>query len=80
VSISRGFFERLLLRPSIEDLHAYFFLSLVVMCCACSKKNINCSIDESLKRFEEVVLAAKKEDINVRGSVSNLMSRQAQTL
>eukprot|EP00967_Tisochrysis_lutea_P138030 scaffold248564_cov16-Tisochrysis_lutea.AAC.2 len=37
---------------------------------ACSKKNINCSIDESLKRFEEVVSAAKKEGVDVRGYVS----------
>ncbi|KAF5839518.1 hydroxymethylglutaryl-CoA lyase-like protein [Dunaliella salina] len=37
---------------------------------AFSKKNINCSIDESLKRFEEVVSAAKKEGVDVRGYVS----------
>lgn len=35
-----------------------------------SRKNINCSIDESLKRFEDVLTAAKTEDVPVRGYVS----------
>ncbi|XP_043854088.1 hydroxymethylglutaryl-CoA lyase, mitochondrial isoform X4 [Dromiciops gliroides] len=35
-----------------------------------TKKNINCSIDESLERFEEVLSAAKAADIPVRGYVS----------
>ncbi|XP_007906951.1 hydroxymethylglutaryl-CoA lyase, mitochondrial isoform X1 [Callorhinchus milii] len=35
-----------------------------------SKKNINCSIAESLQRFEEVTKAAKDADIPVRGYVS----------
>ncbi|KAI9888533.1 MAG: hypothetical protein M1814_006833 [Vezdaea aestivalis] len=35
-----------------------------------SQKNINCSIEESLKRFEPVVQAAKKKGIRVRGYVS----------
>lgn len=35
-----------------------------------SQKNINCSIDESLARFEPIMLAAKKANINVRGYVS----------
>ncbi|XP_040906099.1 3-hydroxy-3-methylglutaryl-CoA lyase, cytoplasmic isoform X3 [Toxotes jaculatrix] len=35
-----------------------------------SKKNINCSIDESMLRFEEVVNAAKERQIPVRGYVS----------
>jgi len=35
-----------------------------------SKKNINCSIDESLVRFEEVCSAALAENIRVRGYVS----------
>ncbi|XP_026116891.1 hydroxymethylglutaryl-CoA lyase, mitochondrial-like [Carassius auratus] len=35
-----------------------------------SKKNINCSVDESLVRFEEVVRAAKQEGVPVRGYVS----------
>ncbi|KAK3578251.1 hypothetical protein CHS0354_011571 [Potamilus streckersoni] len=35
-----------------------------------SKKNINCSIEESLKRFEEVMAAAKIANIPVRGYVS----------
>jgi hydroxymethylglutaryl-CoA lyase len=37
---------------------------------AFSKKNINCSIAESLDRFRPVVDAAKKENIAVRGYVS----------
>ncbi|XP_041069190.1 hydroxymethylglutaryl-CoA lyase, mitochondrial-like isoform X3 [Carcharodon carcharias] len=35
-----------------------------------SKRNINCSIDESLQRFEEVMKAAKDLSIPVRGYVS----------
>jgi hydroxymethylglutaryl-CoA lyase len=35
-----------------------------------SQKNINCSIEESLKRFEEVMQAAKAQNIKVRGYVS----------
>ncbi|KAM8860163.1 3-hydroxy-3-methylglutaryl-CoA lyase, cytoplasmic isoform 2-T2 [Spinachia spinachia] len=35
-----------------------------------SKKNINCSIDESMLRFEEVIKAAKERQIPVRGYVS----------
>ncbi|XP_064596877.1 hydroxymethylglutaryl-CoA lyase, mitochondrial-like isoform X2 [Liolophura sinensis] len=35
-----------------------------------SRKNINCSIDESLKRFEEVTRAAKDSGVKVRGYVS----------
>jgi hydroxymethylglutaryl-CoA lyase len=37
---------------------------------AFSRKNINCSIAESLERFKPVVEAAKKENIRVRGYVS----------
>jgi len=37
---------------------------------AFSKKNINCSIEESLARFEPVVAAAKADGVNVRGYVS----------
>jgi hydroxymethylglutaryl-CoA lyase len=37
---------------------------------AFSKKNINCSIAESLERFTAVVAQAKKYDIGVRGYVS----------
>ena len=36
----------------------------------CSKKNINCSIEESLARFEPVVAAAKADGVAVRGYVS----------
>lgn len=32
-----------------------------------SKKNINCSVDESLVRFEEVMRAANQEGVPVRG-------------
>ncbi|XP_071951405.1 3-hydroxy-3-methylglutaryl-CoA lyase, cytoplasmic-like isoform X2 [Antedon mediterranea] len=35
-----------------------------------SRKNINCSIDESLMRFEEVMKSAKQANIPVRGYVS----------
>jgi len=35
-----------------------------------SRKNINCSIEESLRRFDAVMEAAKKNDIKVRGYVS----------
>ncbi|KAI3363130.1 hypothetical protein L3Q82_011783 [Scortum barcoo] len=35
-----------------------------------SKKNINCSIDESMQRFEEVINTAKERQIPVRGYVS----------
>src|SRR5436189_6301392 len=37
---------------------------------AFSKKNINCSIAESLERFRAVVEAAKKSGIKVRGYIS----------
>lgn len=35
-----------------------------------SMKNINCPIEESLKRFEEVIKLAKEKGIKVRGYVS----------
>jgi hydroxymethylglutaryl-CoA lyase len=37
---------------------------------AFSQKNINCSIDESIARFEPVMAAAKQANIKVRGYVS----------
>ncbi|MBL8491037.1 MAG: hydroxymethylglutaryl-CoA lyase [Rhodocyclaceae bacterium] len=37
---------------------------------AFSKKNINCTIDESLERFRPVVAAARDADVRVRGYVS----------
>ena len=37
---------------------------------AFSQKNINCSIDESLQRFESIMQAAKATNIRVRGYVS----------
>ncbi|MDO6567539.1 hydroxymethylglutaryl-CoA lyase [Alteromonas sp. 1_MG-2023] len=38
-----------------------------------SQKNINCSINKSLKRFEPVIAAAKLQNIPVRGYVSCVM-------
>lgn len=35
-----------------------------------SQKNINCSIEESLKRFEPLMTAAKAQNVRVRGYVS----------
>jgi len=35
-----------------------------------SQKNINCSISESLQRFEPIMLAAKEHQVRVRGYVS----------
>lgn len=35
-----------------------------------SKKNINCSIKESISRFGEVVTEAKKQGVLIRGYVS----------
>lgn len=40
---------------------------------AFSQKNLNCSIEESLKRFEPVMDIAKKNGIQVRGYVSMVM-------
>ena len=37
---------------------------------AFAQKNINCSIDESIRRFEEVVTAAQHNKMRVRGSIS----------
>jgi hydroxymethylglutaryl-CoA lyase len=37
---------------------------------AFSKKNINCSIDESIERFQDVMDAAKADGVRVRGYVS----------
>ncbi|KAJ1552511.1 hypothetical protein HK096_011569, partial [Nowakowskiella sp. JEL0078] len=37
---------------------------------AFSKKNINCSVEESLKRFEDVMARAKLENVRVRGYIS----------
>jgi len=38
-----------------------------------TQKNINCSIEESIKRFEVVMDMAKEHDIKVRGYVSCVM-------
>ena len=40
---------------------------------AFTKKNINCTIDESLSRFEQVMDMAKLNNIRVRGYVSCVM-------
>ncbi len=37
-----------------------------------SRKNINCTVDESFERFDEVVKAAKKNKIKVRGYLSTV--------
>lgn len=37
---------------------------------AFNKKNLNCSIDESLQKFDDIMGVAKKENIAVRGYVS----------
>ena len=37
------------------------------------KKNINCTIEESLQKFEEIIQTALKNDILVRGYVSCVM-------
>ena len=34
------------------------------------KKNTNCSIEDSMRRIQDVIQAAKKKDIAVRGYVS----------
>ena len=40
---------------------------------AFTRKNINCTIEESLERFEQVMSVAKENDIKVRGYVSCVM-------
>lgn len=35
-----------------------------------SQKNINCSIDESINRFEQVIIEGKKNDLKIRGYIS----------
>ena len=40
---------------------------------AFTKKNINCTIEESLTRFEQVMAVAKENNIRVRGYVSCVM-------
>jgi hypothetical protein len=47
---------KLLLNVAFNQPLVYFF-----------RKNINCSIEESLKRFEEVMAAAKIAKIPARG-------------
>lgn len=59
----KGFVEAM--KVSVEEIAIFGAASE-----AFTKKNINCSIDESLKRFEDVCDAARKADIKVRGYVS----------
>ena len=40
---------------------------------AFTKKNINCTIDESIERFKVVIESAKENNIKVRGYVSCVM-------
>lgn len=40
---------------------------------AFTKKNINCTIDESIERFKAVIDLAKEQNIKVRGYVSCVM-------
>lgn len=37
---------------------------------AFNRKNLNCSVDESLRKFDDIMATAKKENIAVRGYVS----------
>lgn len=37
---------------------------------AFNRKNLNCSVDDSLRKFDDVVAAAKREGVAVRGYVS----------
>jgi len=50
---------------SLELYFPYNFCSLATL--LVFRKNINCSITESLERFKEVMDAAKKANIRVRG-------------
>lgn len=40
-----------------------------------TKKNVNCSIAESLARFQDVMDAAKKAQVKVRGYVSTVVGK-----
>ncbi|ENU29642.1 hypothetical protein F991_02129 [Acinetobacter sp. CIP-A165] len=65
-----------LLTPNLKGFEAAFAVGCkeVAVFTAASdsftRKNINCSIDESLERFSEIFQAAKKYNIRVRGYVS----------
>lgn len=37
---------------------------------AFNRKNLNCSVDDSLRKFDDVAAAAKREGVAVRGYVS----------
>lgn len=45
-----------------------------------SKKNINCSIEESMLRFAEVINRAKEDNIPVRGSVLTTIMQLFQSI
>lgn len=40
-----------------------------------TKKNVNCTIAESLDRFQDVMDAAKKAQVKVRGYVSTVVGK-----
>lgn len=44
-----------------------------------TKKNVNCTIAESLNRFQDVMDAAKKEQVKVRGYVSTVVGKELLT-
>lgn len=64
------------LTPNLQGFEAAFASrpdEIVVFCAASeafSRKNINCSIAESIERFEPVVRAARDAGIKVRGAMS----------
>ena len=60
-------FSALLLRHSAGP-HYKFSLPSVYF----DRKNLNCSIEESLGRFAEVTEAARRDNVKIRGFVSSL--------
>jgi hydroxymethylglutaryl-CoA lyase len=67
------------LTPNVQGINKVVSLGkkgvdeVAIFCAASetfSKKNINCSIETSLQRFEEVVKIAQKNNLPVRGYVS----------
>jgi len=67
------------LTPNVQGINKVVSLGkkgvdeVAIFCAASetfSKKNINCSIETSLQRFDEVVKIAQEENLPVRGSIS----------
>lgn len=62
-------------RRGFEDAMKYGVKDIAIFA-ACSEsfsqKNINCSINESFKRFEDVVKLAKKNKVKIRGYLSTV--------